>query len=124
MRSKFIVSFLLVICCLIASVPVSADVTPRAIICDQCGPYINADCHDVYENETKHHTFVYQGAQKTCYYVYVRAYTFEECAVCGQGWVTGLHVHGQKGHIQPYCGTDGYFNSLYCPIDNFTYPVN
>ena len=119
MRRKMFTCLILALICVISSIPVSADVMPRAIICDECGPFFDR-CTDVYVETTKSHRFYVSGYAKTCEYVYVESYTRRVCDVCGNAFIAGLHEHGELEHTPNYCGKSNY---LVCEIDGYVYPI-
>ena len=121
MKKKIIVSLILAACCIMASIPTSADSIQRAIICDEHGPFMSPRCLDVRITEPREHKVMYDGYQKTCTYYYESAYTFRTCTVCNKTVITGIHRHGENDHTTNICGV---VNSLVCAIDGFVYPTD
>lgn len=125
MKRKMITSLILVMCCAIASIPASADfppsgISPQAIICDECGPFMYR-CTDVYAENKQTHRYQYAGYWKICEYVYVQSYTRRVCDICGNMSISGLHGHGDQGHTPAYCEPLGYSNKLVCSLDGTVY---
>lgn len=104
MKKKIILSLILAMCCIMASIPASAaDDT-----CDECGPFVYL-CYSTGEYTTSTH-YVY-SADDYCTFecrVYVAEKTCEECVTVAS---TRTHGHGKYNHT--LCGAS---NSEGCSL--------
>lgn len=98
MKKKNIISLILAMCCIVASIPASAN-------CDTCGgnDLVFAWCRSTYEMGQSSHR-VYEGSSGSipCYY---DIWVYEEgefCDVCDAVTFERLHGHGKYNHS--YCG--------------------
>lgn len=112
MKKKIIISLILAMCCIMASVPTGAVGTSED--CPPCGPFTH-DCGGFAEvRSAKHEYEISTDVYETCYAVEHLYYTISHCTKCLQpinGSGERTHSHGVDSH------TCGAANNTGCPIN-------
>ena len=114
MKKKIIISLILAMCCIVASIPASA--VTDDVVCIEHGPWLEL-CGGFYKERTVAHNFEVEGYAKKCYYTEVRYYTRRYCEICAyEDETLHSHIHGYYGHEYPeLCGGETW---NYCTIFN------
>ena len=98
MKKKIIISLILAMCCIIASIPASAGENSEQGSCNPCGPWIKI-CSGFYEAIPKEHPASSGGDCHYNLYIFSHEVWCEQCVEQRPGNYT--HSHGEGDHT---CG--------------------
>lgn len=121
MKKKIIISLILAMCCIMASIPASAvdEVAPTAITCKVHSSYYLACDYAMNVTTETHEVTLSTGGIIICEYTNYDARTYICCGVC-QYIVQDnrFHSHGDLGHTTNLCGWENDYDGVYCEIAN------